>query len=84
MADDQPPGGNTELREDPRFAELCRRLGAHLRDVREQAGLTQEQAAARLGLSARHVQDLEAGRKQVTALVLFRYELVFGVNFDVR
>src|SRR5262249_56400219 len=39
-------------------------FGPLLRRYREAAGLTQEQLAARAGLSARGISDLERGRRQ--------------------
>src|SRR5262249_17757958 len=40
-------------------------FGPLLRRYREASGLTQEQLAARAGLSARGISDLERGRRQV-------------------
>lgn len=37
-----------------------------LRDRRKAIGITQEEAAARLGVGARHYQKLEAGHANVT------------------
>lgn len=39
---------------------------------------TQQHAAEMLGLSWRHVQDIEAGEVNVTLLLLYRYSVVFG------
>jgi predicted ATPase/DNA-binding XRE family transcriptional regulator/Tfp pilus assembly protein PilF len=39
-------------------------FGAHLRRVREAAGLTQEELAARAGLSAKGISDLERGARR--------------------
>ena len=39
-------------------------FGAHLRQVREAAGLTQEELAARAGLSANGISDLERGARR--------------------
>ncbi|MDQ3926428.1 MAG: helix-turn-helix domain-containing protein [Actinomycetota bacterium] len=39
-------------------------FGAHLRQLREAAGLTQEELAARAGMSAKGISDLERGARQ--------------------
>jgi len=39
-----------------------KRIGARIKELRRQAGLTQEQLAERVGLDARHLSRLEVGR----------------------
>src|SRR3712207_6139239 len=39
-------------------------FGAHLRRLREAAGLTQEELAERAGLTAKGISDLERGRRR--------------------
>jgi transcriptional regulator with XRE-family HTH domain len=41
--------------------ELALAFGRHLRDLRDAAGLTQEKAAERAGMSRNHYQLLESG-----------------------
>lgn len=51
------PGRNK--RADSRYAEQAERLSARLRSLREQAGLSQEQLAARAELSVATVRKIE-------------------------
>jgi len=68
------------LRKDPAFRAFCERIGDRLRAEREAAGLTQEEAAARIGIAWRHLQRLEKGRANVTVLTLFAASRAFGVE----
>lgn len=43
-----------------------KRLGVRVRALREEHGLTQESAAERAHLDAKHWQEIEAGRVNVT------------------
>lgn len=73
-----PPGPTKVLREDAAFRKLQRTFGEDLRHRREALGWTQQHAAEMLGLSWRHVQDIEAGEVNITLLLLYRYSVVFG------
>jgi transcriptional regulator with XRE-family HTH domain len=53
-------------------------LALRLRSVRERAGLTQEQAAERIGLHAKHLQRLEAGTANVTFATLLSCAHAYG------
>ena len=46
-------------------------LGARVRTLREERDLTQEELAARAGLSANYVGEIEGGKRNPSALVLF-------------
>jgi transcriptional regulator with XRE-family HTH domain len=48
-------------RADSRYAEQAAQLAAHLRALREQEGLSQEQVAARAGVAVSTVRKIETG-----------------------
>jgi transcriptional regulator with XRE-family HTH domain len=48
-------------REDSPYAEQAQRVASRLRSLREQAGLSQEQLAARTGLAVGTVRKIETG-----------------------
>ena len=58
-------------------AQFFRALGRRVRDLRKRKGLTQEDMISR-GFSARHWQQIEAGRP-ITMKTLLRISRVFGV-----
>jgi transcriptional regulator with XRE-family HTH domain len=53
-------------------------LGLRLRSVRERKGLTQEQAAEKIGLHAKHLQRVERGTANVTFATLVACERAYG------
>jgi DNA-binding XRE family transcriptional regulator len=73
-----PPGATRVLRQEEAFEELAARFGAELRRRRGLLGWTQQHAAEMLGLSWRHVQDIEAGKVNITLLLLYRFSIVYG------
>lgn len=54
-------------------------LGAAIRDHRLQAGLTQAELAQRAGIGRPHLNHIEGGRKNPTAVVLVHIAQVLGV-----
>jgi transcriptional regulator with XRE-family HTH domain len=56
------------------------RLGKRIRKLREKRGLSQEDMIS-YGFSARHWQQIEAGRP-ITVLTLLRVCAVFGASID--
>ncbi|HQR02854.1 MAG TPA: helix-turn-helix transcriptional regulator [Rhodocyclaceae bacterium] len=44
------------------MADTKKLIGARIKELRKQAGLTQEQLAERVGLDSRHLSRLEVGR----------------------
>lgn len=70
------------LRESPEHRALLVAFGAALRTARERAGLTQEQAAEAIDLSARQVQRIEAGRVDLSLVMLRRFCVAYAL--DVR
>jgi transcriptional regulator with XRE-family HTH domain len=57
--------------------EEQRRLGAHLRGLREDRTLTQEQAAEAIGIHAKHLQRLESGLANATLGTLVDTSLAY-------
>ncbi|QZH69414.1 helix-turn-helix domain-containing protein [Mycolicibacterium farcinogenes] len=54
-------------------------LGAAIRDHRLQAGLTQAELAERAGIGRPHLNHIEGGRKNPTAVVVVHIAQVLGV-----
>lgn len=55
-------------------------LGETVRRLREERDLTQEELAARAGLSANYVGEIESGKRNPSALVLFALARGLGVE----
>jgi transcriptional regulator with XRE-family HTH domain len=55
-------------------------IAARLRAAREQAGLSQGQAAKLLGLQRPTVSEIEAGRRRVSAEELAQLAEIYGVS----
>lgn len=51
-----------------------------LRECRREAGLSQEELAARAELSARHISFLETGKRQPSLAVLHSLSLGLGIS----
>lgn len=62
--------GRSEVREDPGLVRALERaeraLGTRLRELRREAGLSQEAAAERAFLSSKHLRRLELGQANAT------------------
>jgi transcriptional regulator with XRE-family HTH domain len=66
--------------ESPEYQELQRRLAGNIARLRQERGLTQEDAADRCGMSARLLQRIEASDSNVTFATLGRLASGFGVD----
>ncbi len=55
-------------------------IARRISELREQAGLTQEQVAARLGIAAKNYQRMELGKQNLTVLTLVRVAAALGVH----
>jgi transcriptional regulator with XRE-family HTH domain len=73
LHDDTPAG----LRDDR--ATLLRRLGAALRQSRQQVGLSQPALAARTGLHPTYISQIEHGHRNLSVLSLVRIAAALGV-----
>jgi transcriptional regulator with XRE-family HTH domain len=57
-------------------------VAARLKAAREQAGLSQGQAARLLDMHRPTISEIEAGRRRVTAEELARFADIFGVSIS--
>jgi transcriptional regulator with XRE-family HTH domain len=64
----------------PDVERLLRSIAANVRKHRARLGLTQEELGEATGLSYRYLQDIEAGRKNVTVDTLVRLARVLRVR----
>jgi transcriptional regulator with XRE-family HTH domain len=55
-------------------------FGRNLRELRSQAGLSQEALAARIGVDRAHVSSMERGQQNVTLLTLWHTAQALGVK----
>ena len=62
----------------PTFSEI----GARIRELREERGLSQEQLAKEIGLSRPVVTKIEGGKKAISSLELRQIADVLGVSTD--
>jgi transcriptional regulator with XRE-family HTH domain len=71
--------------EDVKGRVVIERLGDKVRRLREEAGLSQSELAAHLGLSARskgYISEIESGKKKATIELVLRLAQHFGVTTD--
>lgn len=61
------------------FAEVLRRAGARIKELRKARGLNQEELAGRAGLSRTYIGTIELGGKQPSLWTLFRISRALGV-----
>jgi len=72
--DSERDGEQTGVERNPDLAAL----GANIRRLRRDAGLTQEELASRANLSANYVGETERGERNPSALVLFALAQALG------
>ena len=61
---------------------ICKTVGINLRRLRTDEGLTQTQAANMAGVHLRYIQDIEAGNRNPTAVVMDRLKIAFGCDWE--
>lgn len=61
-------------------AELRRALGAQLRDARHSAGLTQVEAARRLGVPQSQIAKLEVGQRTLSFVEALDMAEAYGIH----
>ena len=63
-----------------------KRLGLRLRAIREEKGLTQEEAAEKAAIHAKHLSVIEGGKANATfgtlVALAFAYEVTLSALFD--
>ena len=62
--------------------DMRRVVALNLRKLREKAGLSQEELAARAGLARTYISGIENGRRNPTVIVL--YEIATQLGADPR
>lgn len=58
-------------------------VGLYLREVRRRAGLTQQEAADRAGLSRRWLSDFEGGKPTVELRLVIRLAAALSMRIDI-
>ena len=71
----QPRG----FKDSDRYKETIRALGRRIRELRDELGLTLEQANERTKVDWKHLQKIEAGKINLTVATLVRVADGFGV-----
>lgn len=61
----------------PHESEFLRQLGERVREMRALRGMSRRQLARQSGMSERYVAQIEAGRGNVSIVLLLRIALVF-------
>lgn len=69
-------------RRSPQLTKALRRLGRRVQQLRHEAELSQEEAASRAGLDAKHLQTIEAGRTNPTVATLVGLARSLGVTLS--
>lgn len=67
---------------DPRTKRAAREIGRHIKSAREEAGLSQEKLAAKIGMTRSNYARIERGATNVTIDTLIR--IAKGLGVDVR
>ena len=60
----------SQARTSPQLADELKRLGMRIRALRNERDMTQEEAASKAGLDAKHFQELESGNVNTTVATL--------------
>jgi transcriptional regulator with XRE-family HTH domain len=63
-----------------RFKDTAKAIGSRARELREDRGLTLEQASAAMELDLKHLQKVEAGQVNVTLVTVLRVADGLGVS----
>ena len=61
----------------PNESEFLRQMGDRVREMRALRGLSRRELASRAGMSERYVAQIEAGKGNVSIVLLLRLSLVF-------
>ena len=63
-------------------SDVCKRLGANLKRLRNATGISQENFATDAGLTRTYVSDLERGARNPTIRVVDKLAKALGVNLS--
>jgi DNA-binding XRE family transcriptional regulator len=77
-----PPGIQAPEALAPIIKRERKRLGHRLRELRLERGLTQEQAAEMIGIHAKYMPRVEAGRANLTVDVLIAASVAYEVSLS--
>ena len=61
---------------------IYKEAAIRIQKLREQYGFTREEMAELVGISAKHIYEIETGRKGFSAGVLYRIAMTFDVDCD--
>ncbi|MCL2504439.1 MAG: helix-turn-helix domain-containing protein [Coriobacteriia bacterium] len=64
----------------PTETNACTEFGCHLRSLRAERGLSQEELANLAGLDRTYISSCEAGRRNVTLRTLIRLAKALGIT----
>lgn len=62
--------------------EVLKRLGAHIRKLREEKKLSQSELASSIGKDQQSIQRLEAGK--INPSFYYLYQIAEGLSIDVK
>lgn len=65
-----------------RDEEIYKEAGQRIQNLRKQWKLTREELAEFVGLSMKHIYEIETGRKGFSASTLYRIAIALGVGCD--
>jgi transcriptional regulator with XRE-family HTH domain len=61
--------------------DMRRLVGGHVKRIRQEKGLTQEQLAAASGFSQQYISGLEQGRRNPTIVTIYELSLALAVSY---
>ncbi len=57
-------------------------VGRRIKEKREICGLTQEKLALEIGITGRHLYDIEKGKRAMSVIILYSIKEIFEVSAD--
>ena len=70
--------GSIKMRDE----EIYKKAGRRIQNLRKQWKLSREELADFVGLSEKHIYEIETGRKGFSASTLYRIAIALGVGCD--
>lgn len=62
--------------------ELCKQIGKRIRELREEAGVSQQELALRCGFETSNMCRIEAGNTNPTIVTLYKISSALQVNLE--